>query len=251
MKRIKYMEQIYLPLFYISWLIIDKKSLTFVRLIKQVGKIITIWNEHANCFSHIRIIIREFHRVPLENLNSNEMNKVVLSLTLFLIGINYNLEAQIPKYDVEVVTCVESLVPGGVGRSRMFSTKVELNYLDFTSHQTAAKKDRNKSKRSNIRLKNYEETKLLNLYNEGGIRFQNIATNDALVNSKINTMLSEGWDLFFVSTGVESKMATVTVKKELLKMGIKMLLDDDSSSESDNDPNGLFMTRYFFRKELK
>ena len=177
------------------------------------------------------------------------MTKIKLPLVLLFFLINFCLQGQIVKYDVEVVTCVESLVPGGLGRSRMYTTKAELNYLDFTTRQTAAKKDRNKSNRKNIRIKDYEETKLLNLYNEGGIRFQNVASNDALVTSKINDMLSQGWDLFFVSTGVESKMVNVSVKKELFKMGLKMLLDDNEESDPNaNDPNGLFMTRYYFRK---
>jgi uncharacterized protein len=178
------------------------------------------------------------------------MNRVTLLFILFFT-IHSFVEAQTPRYDIEVVTCVESLVPSGIGRSRMFVTKVEINYLDFTSQQTASKKDKNKSKRKDIRLKDYEETKLLNLYNEGGIRFQNVATNDALVTSKINDMLSMGWELFFVSTGVESKMINITVKKELLKMGIKMLLDDNSNNENNNDPNGLFMTRYYFRRVIE
>ncbi len=178
------------------------------------------------------------------------MQKVLFILICLLPGFATNARAQLPKYDIEVVTCVESLIPGGIGRSRMFVTPVKVDYLDFTTQQTAEKNDRNKSKRKDLRLKDFEETKLLNFYNAGGIRFQNIASNDALVTSKINEMLSEGWDLFFVSTGVESKMATVSVKKELIKMGIKALLNDDSADSIKDDPNGLFMTRYYFRKEI-
>ena len=178
----------------------------------------------------------------------NNMHRIIVALIFFSFCINPHVEAQSPRYDIEVVTTVESLVPSGTGRSRMFVTKVEVNYLDFTSQQTEAKKDRNKSKRKDIRLKDYEETMLLNLYNSGGIRVQNIASNDALVTSKINDMMSNGWELFFVGTGVESKM--VTLKKQLLKMGLKMLVTDESG-DMNNDPNGLFMTRYYFRKEIE
>ena len=178
------------------------------------------------------------------------MNRILLFVTFFLSGIGFQLNAQNPAYRLEIVTCIESLVPDGVGRSRMISTDVDIDYREFTSRQTAAKKDRNKSKRNKIRIKDYEETKLLNLYNEGGIRIQNVVTNDALVTSKINSMLSDGWELFFVSSGVESKMIDKTIKKELLKMGLKMLLNDDSKDDSKNDPNGLFMTRYYFRKAI-
>lgn len=153
--------------------------------------------------------------------------------------------AQQPSYDIQVVTCIESLVPSGLGRSRMISPTTEVDYQDFTSERTASKKSKNESKRKDIRIKEYEETKLLNFYNEGGIRFQNIASNDALITSKINDMLASGWELFDVKTGVESKMADASVKKAI----IKAILDD--KNESVNDPNGLFLTRYFFRKEVK
>jgi hypothetical protein len=59
-------------------------------------------------------------------------------------------------------------------------------------------------KRKDIRTKAFEETKLLNFYNLGGIRFNNIATNDAMVKSKLNQMTAEGWELTFVTRGVES-----------------------------------------------
>ena len=48
------------------------------------------------------------------------------------------------------------------------------------------------------RTKAFEETKLLNFYNIAGIRFNNIATNDALVKSKLNEMSNQGWELFTV-----------------------------------------------------
>lgn len=172
------------------------------------------------------------------------MYKSIIILFLILTGMNVCVDAQTAKYQLKIVSCVESLVPNGMGRSRMITTNVEMDFNQFTSQQTAAKNDRNKSKRKDIRLKEYEETKLLNFYNEAGIRFQNIASNDAIVTSKINEMLADGWDLYFVETGVESKMISLSVKKEIFKA----LLEDES--ESANDPNGLFMTRYFFRKSI-
>ena len=68
--------------------------------------------------------------------------------------------------------------------------------------------------------------------------------------SKINDMLAQGWDLFYVGAGVESKMINVSVKKALLKAGLKALMEDDSKEENKNDPNGLYMTRYYFMKKL-
>jgi hypothetical protein len=46
-------------------------------------------------------------------------------------------------------------------------------------------------------------------------------------------------------------MIDPSVKKELLKMGLKLLLDDDSNDENPEDPNGLFMTRYYFRMKIE
>ncbi|MFT7065985.1 MAG: hypothetical protein ACJAUO_001563 [Sediminicola sp.] len=123
----------------------------------------------------------------------------------------------------KVITSVESIVPNGLGRSRIISANEEKDYKEFTSEQTEDDNTRNKSDRGEIRVKNFEETKLLNFYNIGGIRFQNIAANDALISSKINAMVAEGWELAFVTSGVESE-------------GGK------------GDGQGIFITRYIFKK---
>jgi hypothetical protein len=39
-------------------------------------------------------------------------------------------------------------------------------------------------------MKDFEETKLLNFYNVAGIRFQNIAANDAVISAKLTIMLA-------------------------------------------------------------
>lgn len=131
-----------------------------------------------------------------------------------------SLEAQAQQF--KVITSVESIVPNGVGRSRIVNSLDEKDYRDFTSVQSEENGERNRSDRGEIRVKDYEETKLLNFFNIGGIRFQNIAANDSMITSMINTMVSEGWDLVFVTSGVES------------------------SSKGDNQ--GIFITRYIFKK---
>lgn len=123
----------------------------------------------------------------------------------------------------KVITSVESIVPNGLGRSRIISALEDKDYKEFSSIQTDDDNTRNKSKRGEIRVKNFEETKLLNFYNIGGIRFQNIAANDALISSKINTMISEGWELAFVTSAVESEAGK-------------------------GDGKGIFITRYIFKK---
>ena len=133
-------------------------------------------------------------------------------------------EAQ--TYEYQVITSVESIIPSGAGRSRLISTEETRNYQDFTSQRTDGKKvkdKRNKSDRSEIRVKNFEETKLLNFFNIAGIRFQNIAANDAVITSKINTMSLNGWELAFVTSAVES----------------------DAGKD---DGKGIFITRYIFKK---
>jgi len=134
------------------------------------------------------------------------------------------IEAQ--TYEYQVITSVESIIPSGAGRSRLISTEETRNYQDFTSERTDGKKakdKRNKSNRSEIRVKNFEETKLLNFFNIAGIRFQNIAANDAVITSKINTMSLNGWELAFVTSAVES----------------------DAGKD---DGKGIFITRYIFKK---
>ena len=141
-----------------------------------------------------------------------------------LLGCIYTADAQ--SYEYKVVTSVESIIPSGLGRSRIISANDQRDYKDFTSSRTDGKTEkdkRNKSKRSEIRVKNFDETKLLNFFNLGGIRFQNIAANDAVMTSKINTMVEEGWDLAFVTSAVES-------------YGGK------------DDNNGIFITRYIFKR---
>ena len=59
-------------------------------------------------------------------------------------------------------TVVESIVPGGVGRSRIISTTEERNHEDYISIN--GKDGRNKSKRGDIRMETFEEIKLLNFY---------------------------------------------------------------------------------------
>ena len=129
------------------------------------------------------------------------MKKIYLIIALLASALTS--EAQV--YEYQVITSVESIIPSGLGRSRLISSNENRNYKDFTTTRTDGKKvkdKRNKSDRSDIRVKNFDETKLLNFFNIAGIRFQNIAANDAVISSKINTMSDNGWELAFVSSAV-------------------------------------------------
>lgn len=147
------------------------------------------------------------------------MKKLVLVIALLTLSF-IDAKAQV---EYKVITSVESIVPNGLGRSRIISANEDKNYKDFTSTQTEDDNTRNKSDRSEIRVKDFDETKLLNFYNIGGIRFQNIAANDAVITSKINTMIEEGWELAFVNSAVESECGK-------------------------GDGQGIFITRYIFKR---
>lgn len=126
--------------------------------------------------------------------------------------------------EFKVVTVVESIVPGGVGRSRMIEEKQDINHKDLTTERTdGGKSEQGDIKRSDIKIDNFSETKLLNFYSIAGINFQNVASNDAVISSKINEMIKEGWSLVFVSSAVES---------------------DGGKS----DGVGIFITRLYFKK---
>jgi hypothetical protein len=149
------------------------------------------------------------------------MKKLVLVFALLLIAYS-DVYAQV---EYKVITSVESIVSSGAGRSRLISALEDKDYKEFSSIRTDDKKNdkRNKSDRNEIRVKNFEETKLLNFYNIAGIRFQNIVANDALITSKINTMITEGWELAFVTSAVES-------------------------DGGKGDSQGIFITRYIFKR---
>ena len=147
------------------------------------------------------------------------MKQLTLSLALCLISA---LSSFAQEY--AVITTVESIVPAGLGRSRMISNKEDLNTADYTRERTDGKKsDMNEVKRSDLKIDNFEETKMLNFYSLGGINFQNVASNDAMISAKLNEMSKVGWTLVFVSTGVESDAGT-------------------------QDGEGIFITRYIFRR---
>ena len=147
------------------------------------------------------------------------MKKFILIIAIFIIFTG----AQSQEY--MIVTTVESIVPAGIGRSRMIVQKEQVNVDDFTTSRTDGKKSNQKNvSRSDAKINNFDETKLLNFYSIAGINFQNIASNDALITDKINKLAKEGWKLMFVTSAVESDAGK----------------DDDE---------GIFITRFIFYKE--
>jgi hypothetical protein len=109
----------------------------------------------------------------------------------------------------KVVTVVESIVPGGVGRSRIIETRSEAEIDNATTERTnGTDSQQKKVKRKDLKVDEITETKLLNFYSLTGINFQNIASNDALITAKLNELGKDGWKLIFVTSGVESNAGT-------------------------------------------
>jgi hypothetical protein len=145
--------------------------------------------------------------------------KFVFFVVAVIIGISVSMAQQF-----KVVTIVESIVPAGLGRSRMIESKQQVDYKSLTTERTeGTKSDQGDIKRSDIKIDNFGETKLLNFYSVAGINFQNIASNDAVISSKINELVKDGWQLAFVTSAVES-----------------------DAGKSDGE--GIFITRLFFKK---
>lgn len=108
------------------------------------------------------------------------MKKLFLSSAFLLMGFT-GLFAQ----EYTVVTTIESIIPAGLGRSRMIEHKQEMEIDKFTTERTSGTDSYQGSvKRKDIKIDNLTETKMLNFFSPIGINFQNIASNDALVKSE-------------------------------------------------------------------
>lgn len=147
---------------------------------------------------------------------------------LFIALLFCSLNSLGQSFEYKVITSIESIIPGGLGRSRIVENNQEVNHKEFTTIRVDGKDNRQSQqvKRKGMKIDNLSETKLLNFYSIAGINFQNIASNDALITSVINQNASEGWALDHVVSGVES-------------------------DAGDKDGNGIFITRYIFKRSIK
>lgn len=98
------------------------------------------------------------------------------AITLFL-GYSFRPVPQATQYNYLQFSTIESVVPGGLGRSRII--------ISDQGDQEVGKD-------------------LLNFYSMVGINFKNIANNDRVIVETINRYVSEGWELHTVVTGVNS-----------------------------------------------
>lgn len=77
-------------------------------------------------------------------------------------------------WEYKQFSTIESIVPGGLGRSRILTT-------DATGTLV--------------------EKEIQNFYSMVGINFGNIANNDRMIVDKINEWTNDGWELYQVTTG--------------------------------------------------
>lgn len=147
--------------------------------------------------------------------------KQVIVLMLALSAMTIDLNAQT---EYKVITSIESIVPGGLGRSRIIENTDKADSEALTTARTDGKRSNQGAvKRKQIKVDRFNETKLLNFYSIVGINFQNIASNDATITDRLNIMASEGWELMHVTSAVES-------------------------DAGETDGNGIFVTRYIFKR---
>ena len=147
------------------------------------------------------------------------MKKIILFGFLLL-----SIESQAQAFKYKIVTSIESIVPGGIGRSRIIENGTEVDYTQFTTVRSKEGKEKTDKDRSDVKIDDLKESTLVNFYSFVGINFQNIASNDAMITSMLNKYSNEGWDLINIVSCVES-----------------------DAGKGDGD--GIFITRYIFRKK--
>jgi hypothetical protein len=102
---------------------------------------------------------------------------VLLSLCVMSL-FSFRTQQTIANYKYMQISTVESIIPGGLGRSRILSTDQSGTVV---------------------------EKELKNFYSLVGINFSNIANNDDLIVSRLNEFAAEGWELFSTNTGVSNE----------------------------------------------
>lgn len=98
---------------------------------------------------------------------------VLLLSTLSLQSLAQSAAPRV-QYEYKQISTIESVVPGGLGRSRIVSTEANGQVM---------------------------EKELKNFYSLVGINFGNISNNDEVIVDKLNQMSEDGWDLHTVTTG--------------------------------------------------
>ena len=149
-----------------------------------------------------------------------------IAKTLLLIALMASFSQVRAQYEFKIVTSVESIVPMGLGRSRIIENNGAVNADELTTERKDGNDSRQGAvKRSDVKIDELNETKLVNFFSLGGINFRNIASNDAVITSKLNMLTQQGWELAYVTSAVESNAGK-------------------------DDGEGIFITRFIFRRPL-
>lgn len=93
---------------------------------------------------------------------------------LVVLGFSFKPTPQATQYEYFQFSTIESVIPGGLGRSRILTTDAKGQLL---------------------------EKDLKNFYSMVGLNFKNIAKNDNAIVDRINEYSNEGWELTNVVTG--------------------------------------------------
>ena len=93
----------------------------------------------------------------------------------------FSFKPRAKVFEFQQVTTVESVIPGGLGRSRMISSNPEGKL---------------------------EEKKMKNFFSITGINFKSIKENDRKISKKISQMYDDGWEMINVASGVYSSGLT-------------------------------------------
>lgn len=157
------------------------------------------------------------------------MKKMIALVSLLLVG-SLSVKAQEMTTqnfnEWRIVTVVESIVPMGLGRSRMIENMTDVNTEDFRTSRVDGKTSSQRTvSRKELKVEKFDEAKLLNFFSAAGINFQNIASNDAMIAARIMELESEGYSLVHVTSAVESFAGK----------------DDDG---------GIFISRMYFKKAV-
>ena len=102
---------------------------------------------------------------------------LVVIVGLVFIAARPDNPPQTTSYEFKQITVIESVVPGGLGRSRMLV---------------------------NDPAGNLEEIKLKNFFSLTGINFKNVKNNDEMITDKVAELSGQGWELRDVTSGVYS-----------------------------------------------
>jgi hypothetical protein len=112
----------------------------------------------------------------------NLLPSVVIALAI-LAGFSFKSAEKTSSstvYEYKQFSTIESILAGGVGRSRILTTDEKGSLV---------------------------EKDLLNFYSFVGINFGNIANNDRAIVDKINEWTKEGWELMEVTSGSQTNMS--------------------------------------------